>query len=285
MPVQEVTRALRSQPGLATFAGSMYVLSLTSPLAYLLARSLLLSSRGAIEAGWVAAAYGIAVSVRLVLNQANALYLTPLVNAATPKPDRTAAVAEYLRILMVILMLATAVIALFPRPWLLLLYASDFLEAAPLIVYFLLAESVLLIAGVYQALLIGFDDIRGFLASTLAGQLVTIGLAWWLVESMGGRGVAIAFLAGNFVILVGTAVRLLSRHEGRTVFAPIVPLVLALSATGAAGWWATQPSAPPPLWRAAAYLVAIALALAFLRPDERRWLLRPWRSPSGTRVP
>ncbi len=60
-------RALRSQPGLTTFAASMYVLALTSPFAYLLARSMLLSTHGAIEAGFVAAAYGIGVSIRLVL--------------------------------------------------------------------------------------------------------------------------------------------------------------------------------------------------------------------------
>jgi len=53
------TQALQSQPGLTTFAASMYVLALTSPLAYLFARSMLLSTHGAIEAGLVAAAYGI----------------------------------------------------------------------------------------------------------------------------------------------------------------------------------------------------------------------------------
>ena len=114
----------------------MYVLALTSPLAYLLARSLVLSTRGATEAGWVAAAYGIAVSVRLVLNQANGLYLTPLVNRATSKSDRTDAVAEYLRILIVLVIVTTLMIALFPRQWLAVLYSSEFVDATPLVVVF-----------------------------------------------------------------------------------------------------------------------------------------------------
>ena len=285
MRPSDVSRELSSQPGLANFAASMYVLALTSPLAYLLARSLLLSSHGEVEAGWVAAAYGLAVSVRLVLNQANGLYLTPIVNRAGPKESRTNAVAEYLRILIVLVVLSSVLIVLFPQPWITLLYSTGFLEAAPLVVYFLLAESVLLLAGVYQALLIGFDDIKGFLVSTVAGQILTIGLAWWLVGSIGGKAVGIAFLAGNSVILLSTAVRLLRAHEGRAAFAPLVPLVVSLAVIGTLGWWASRPVAPSIALRAGAFVAVAAIALAFLRPDERRWLLRPWRSPSRASVP
>lgn len=276
--------ALRSQPGLTSFAGSMYVLALTSPLAYLFARSVLLSTHGAIEAGLVAAAYGIGVSIRLVLNQANGLYLTPLVNRNTPKTERIAAVAEYLRILVVLVVLSTLVCVLFPAQWIALLYSTKFAGAVSLVAVFVLAEAVLLAAGVYQALLIGFDDISGFLVCTVAGQLLTIGLARWLVASDGGMGVGIAFLAGNSVILVGTAFRLLHRHRASRVFGPLVPLVIALGATAAAGWWATQMPGPPPLWRAAVYLGACALALVFLRPEERRWMIRPWRAPASART-
>src|SRR4030095_4611457 len=186
--------ALRSQPGLTSFAGSMYVLALTSPLAYLFARSILLSTHGAIEAGLVGARYGIGVSIRLVLNQANGLYLTPLVNRNTPKTERIAAVAEYLRILIVLVVLSTLVCVLFPAQWIALLYSSRFGGAVSLVAVFVLAEAVLLVAGVYQALLIGFDDIFGFLVCTVAGQLLTIVLAQWLVASDGGAGVGIAFL-------------------------------------------------------------------------------------------
>jgi len=266
--------ALRSQPGLASFAGAMYVLALTSPFAYLLARSTLLSTHGEIAAGMVAAAYGIAVAVRLVLNQANGLYLTPLVNRDTAKADRLAAVGEYLRVLIVLVALALLAIALFPRQWLLLLYSVQFVDAVPLVALFLLAEGVLLVAGVYQALLIGFDDISGFLASTVAGQLVIIALAAVLVPRMGGTGVAVAFLLGNALILVATATWLAVRHGGRTLLPPLFPFAVALSATALAGWWAS--TADGVVWRMAAYLASAALAIAFLRPDERRWLLRPW---------
>ena len=277
-------RALRSQPGLTTFAAAMYVLALTSPFAYLLARSMLLSTHGAIEAGLVAAAYGIGVSIRLVLNQANGLYLTPLVNRNIPKLERVDAVADYLRILIVLVVLSTLAFLLFPTQWLLLLYSTRFVDAAPLVAVFVLAEAVLLVAGVYQALLIGFDDISGFLVCTVAGQLSTIALARWLVEPSGGFGVGLAFLAGNTLILVASAIRLLHAHGAARAFSPLVPLIAALVLAGGAGWWATQPNAPAALWKLAAYVGVCGLALLFLRPDERRWLSRPWQARASTRA-
>jgi O-antigen/teichoic acid export membrane protein len=132
--------------------------------------------------------------------------------------------------------------------------------------------------------LIGFDDISGFLVCTVGGQLLTIALTRWLVASDGGAGVGIAFLAGNAVILIATALRLLSRHQASRVVAPVVVLAVALGAAAAAGWWATQAPAPAPVWRVAVYLVSCGVALAFLRPEERRWMIRPWRAPVSARA-
>jgi O-antigen/teichoic acid export membrane protein len=164
-----------------------------------------------------------------------------------------------------------------------LLFSTEFLAAVPLVTVFVLAEAVLLVAGVYQALLIGFDDITGFLVSTVTGQLVTIALTRWLVTDHGGMGVGIAFLAGNSIILVATATRLLREHDARQVFMPLWPLSIALVATAGAGWWAPRAGGPAIVWRAVAYLGACGVAFFFLRPDERRWLLRPWQAPAAVR--
>ncbi len=278
-----IGRALRSQPGVFGFAAAMYVLALTSPFAYLLARSLLLSHHGAVEAGLVAAAYGIAVSIRLVLNQANGLYLTPLVNRATAKSERIAAVADYLRILVIVVVTSTMLVVLFPRQWITVLYSKEFLGAVPLVMVFVLGEAILLVAGVYQALLIGFDDISGFLVGAVGGHLVTIILAAVLVVADGGVGVGVAFLAGNAVILVATAVRLLRAHGARQVFAPLLPVAVAMGAVAVAGWW-TAATEPSMLFRAAAFIVTCAFAFLFLRPDERRWMLRPWQRSTSPRL-
>jgi cytochrome c oxidase assembly factor CtaG len=97
-------------------------------------------------------------------------------------------------------------------------------------------------------------------------------------------GVGMAFLAGNAVILIATAVRLVSRHDATRVVTPVMLLVIALGAAAAAGWWATRAPGPAPVWRVAVYLVGCGVALAFLRPEERRWMIRPWRAPASARA-
>jgi hypothetical protein len=136
---------------------------------------------------------------------------------------------------------------------------------------------------VYQALLIGFDDISGFLVGAVGGHLVTILLAAVLVVADGGVGVGVAFLAGNAVILVATAVRLLRAHGARQVFAPLLPVAVAMGAVAVAGWW-TAATEPSMLLRAAAFIVTCAFAFLFLRPDERRWMLRPWQRSTSPRL-
>ena len=96
-------------------------------------------------------------------------------------------------------------------------------------------------------------------------------------------GVGVAFLVGNSVILVTSATRLLRVHGARQVFVPLPPLMIALVAIGAAGWWIPRASGPAALWKAGAYVAACAIAFLFLRPDERRWLLRPWQAPVAAR--
>ncbi len=76
------------------------------------------------------------------------MYLTPLVNRTTPKTERIAAVAEYLRILIVLVVLSTLVFVLFPAQWLTLLYSARVRwTRCPLVTVFVLAEAVLLDCG------------------------------------------------------------------------------------------------------------------------------------------
>jgi O-antigen/teichoic acid export membrane protein len=269
MPTFDV---LKAQPGLFRFAGAMYVLSLTSPVAYLFARSSLLSEHGAVEAGLVAAAYGVAVSLRLVLHQANALYLLPLVNRGSPKGERMEIVAEYMRVLVMLVACAALAIALFPHEVLIILYSARFLGAVHYVTLFVIAETVLLLGGVYQTLLVGFDDIGAHLASTASGHVLTIVLARFLVPGMGGAGVGVAFLAGNSVILLGTALRVWRAHSGAKAVAPLVALAGGFVAIAAAGWWAAHGDRAPLLWRAGALVAGLGIAIAVLRPAERRWL-------------
>lgn len=268
-------RALRDEPGLIGFAGSLYVLALTSPITYLASRSLILERFGAESAGFVASAYGVAVSLRLVLNQANGLYLTPLVNRQGPVEVRARATAEYMRILTVLFVLAATLIVLFPQQVISLLYASRFAPAATLVGAFVVAEGALLLAGVYQTLLVGIDDIAGFLGSTVTGHLFTLALIVPFAGTWGPLGVGVAFVLGNGLILALTVARLFWRHRIRETLRPLPLVVLGATVVSLAAWTAI---AFPHLnygIRFGVYVMAAMGLMSVLKRDERDWLMSP----------
>jgi O-antigen/teichoic acid export membrane protein len=269
-------RVLREEPGLLGFTATIHLLSLFSPLAYLVARVAVLDHHGAVEAGLFHAAYGLAIAMRVVLGQANMLYLTPILNQPTGKAERAAAAADYLRVMVVILVAGALALVLFPREWLLLLYSSRFTGAAAFLAAFVLGEAILLAATVFQMLLIGFGDVRAHALIAVAGQvtLAVLALAW--VPALGSLGVALAFVAGHAVILLLLLLRLRQAHDAPALARPLVLLLAALVALGAAGWWAAA-AAPAAGWKLALYLLVAAGSLLLLTPAERRWLLAPWR--------
>lgn len=270
---------LRREPGLVGFCATIHLLSLVSPLAYLVARVAVLEHHGAVEAGLFYAGYGLAIAVRSVLGQANLLYLTPILNRPTAKAERAAAAAEYLRVLVAILMVGALAIVLFPREWVLVLYSPRFAAAAGLVAAFILSEAILLLASVYQMLLIGYDDVRAHALIAVAGQVVLAALSLLWVPALGALGVGLAFIAGHALILVLLLARLRQRHHAQALTRPLGLLLAALATLGAAGWW-TAATTPAVGWKLLLYPLLAGGFLLLLTPAERRWLLAPWRRRS-----
>lgn len=266
---------LRKQDGLGRFILGFHLLSLTSPLAYLVARVQILSHYGAAGTGLFAAAYGLAVAMRVVLNQANGLYLMPIVNRSSAKTDRARATGEYLRVLVVMLALPALAIVLFGHAWMVLLYSREFAGATAMLGVFVAGEAMLLFAGVYRTLLIGFDDLRAHLViSVIANGVVAAG-AWLLVGPLGPAGAGYAFLGAHTIILVGSAWRLKAAHHAGAATRPLPRVLTTVATVFGAAIWVTSWE-PGVIWRVLLYaLLGLAFA-SLLSPAERRWLLAPW---------
>jgi enterobacterial common antigen flippase len=267
---------LRAEPGLVKFCTTIHLLTLASPAAYLVSRIVLLDSRGSVEAGLMAAAVGFGVAVRTAMSQANALYLTPLANRSTPMSDRAYAVSHYARTLTVLFLLGVVPIVLFPRPLLSVLYSREFLAASGTIGAFLIAEGLLLMAGVYQSLLIGFGDVNGYAASSLVANVATIIASLVLIPAHGIIGAAIAFIGGNCLLLVLTLLRLRASHSISGLVRQTGVFWLGMLSLAVATWWASGPGGGPVLPRFAICFVACAALLPLLSRAELRRLITPW---------
>jgi PST family polysaccharide transporter len=271
---------LRHEKGLVLFCTAMHLLTLAAPLAYLYARLRVFTLHGEEAAGLLAAAFGLAIAVRVVLHQGNALYLAPLVNQPTARAVRSAAAGEYLHTLSVLLVLASLAVVLFPKELLVLLYSPQFLGAAPFVAPFLIGELIMLASAVLQAVLIGFDDLRSQLTNSVAGQLVVVGLVYFLVPARGVMGAAVAIIVGHSVILMLNALRLMRSHHAASVVRTLPLLVIGISTLAAIAWWVIAAS-PALAWKLLAWVLVGALFVTRLRADERRRLLGPWRAFIG----
>src|SRR5205823_5180899 len=93
-----------------------------------------------------------------------------------------------------------------------LLFSPAFAEVGHVVFLFVLAQSILQLAGVQQALLIGLDDVAVYGIVTAGGYLLVGGVAWFLVPGYGISGAAFGFLVGASVICALTFARLSRRH-------------------------------------------------------------------------
>ena len=276
-----IREELRANPDVIAFALILYVVSLAMPLALLVVRYSVLDHYGEAEAGLLHAAMALALALNMVLNPANGLYLTPILNRDIPLGEKLAATLEFHRKLMIAIGVLALPIVLFPEWLLILLFSPAFVAVSQVVFLFAAAQVLLQMAGIYQALLIGLDNLKTYGAVTVAGYLATGGAAWLLVPAYGIRGAGLGCLAGSVILFAASLAPLYVRY--RLALPPrlllaigyVVAVVLGLGAlfAGADPW--SVPVVAAKLGCYAAF--GASLAWLFLDRGERRQLFRQGR--------
>jgi O-antigen/teichoic acid export membrane protein len=226
---------LKRKPEIGRFCLTFTLMSFTEPAAFFIARYSVLVNHGEAAAGLLQASMAIGLVLTMALAPTNGLLLTPAVNRNIPVEEKFRRVNEFLRMLMLILAVTATPLVLLPEVILTLLFSSSFAAASPYLFGFVLSELIQVLGGVYRSLLIGLDDIVAHMAICLLGHLCFAGLSWLLTPNYGISGVAAAFIAGNTVIFVASAIRLTMVHRfrlsaGSAYFAAY--LILGLGAMG-----------------------------------------------------
>jgi O-antigen/teichoic acid export membrane protein len=230
-----IVAEIRRRPAIVSFCSIIYVLSFTHPLAFLVARYTVFSRLGEAETGYLQAVYGIALGISMVLANANYLYLTPTLNQKIPAEEKIRTALRFQRAVALLLAPAIMGVVLFPGEVLYLLFSREFIQVSPYLFAFVLSEGLLLLAGVYQTLLVGFDDLKAYFVVCLSAHASIALVSLWLVPHFGIAGVLIGFLGAGILIFSLSLARLVASHGLR------VPVHLAglmsyiLVAVGAVG--------------------------------------------------
>jgi O-antigen/teichoic acid export membrane protein len=207
-----VAREWRRSPEIVPFSLMLFIAAWTHSLSLLLARYSVLTYFGEAEAGILQAAIAISMAINLVLNPANGLFLTPLMNRKIEKEEKIVQAQEFEKKLLIVLGCFAMPIVLFPDGILAVLFSTEFMAAARYLYLFVLAQCISQIAGVYQALLIGVDDWRSYATITCSGHLILGVSSWLLAPSYGLLGVGAGFLISSLSLSAMTWARLKWTH-------------------------------------------------------------------------
>src|SRR5262249_50288423 len=154
-------------PKVISFALSLYLVSFSMPIAYLIARYAVLNSQGLEGAGLLQSAMALSLALTMVMRQGNMLFLTPAMNRVGKAEEKFREAVEFLRAFSMVIALFAAPLVLFPDWWLPLFYSRRFIAASPYVYVFVLAQALELLAGIVLALLVGLDRIGTQLWVTL----------------------------------------------------------------------------------------------------------------------
>ena len=271
-----VRQALRDNPDVIGFSLILYLTSFASSGALLVVRYALLRNFGEAQTGLLQSAISVSAALILVLSPTNGLFLTPILNRDIPKAEKLRAALEYQAKLVPVLGALAAPIVLFPQLVLTVLYSPAFAQVGPLLFLFVVAQVIALLGGVYQAVLIGFDDLKVYGAATALGSVVIGVGAWLLAPGHGIPGIAMGFLAGNvvtfgilFIWLTKTHRMVASYRLSLSMAYVVVALVLAGFLLGRLDAW--QPLVM--LLKVSLYgAFLVSLALLTSREELRRLL-------------
>ena len=203
---------IRDNPDLAPHSVQLYLALATYSLTMLVIRYFVLSRLGEAEAGWLQASLGIALSLGAVMGPMNNLYLTPLVNRQIPAVSKVAAANDFARKAIMIVLLASLPIVLFPEFFTTLLYTSRFRPVAATLFAFVAWQCLAQIVSVYGQVLIGLQDVLYFSVTTCFGYALTAMLALVFVPGIGLGGAALALSASAIFMGITAAFRLRSKH-------------------------------------------------------------------------
>ena len=268
----DIFSELKRSPNIVSFAAMLYLGSFSYMLSLLVARYAIISNFGEAEAGLLQGAIVLSVAIGMVLNPANGLYLTPIMNRDIAKEEKIKAAVEFQRKMVMILCLVSLPIVMFPQLMLTILFSNKFAAVGNIVFLFIFAQLITQLSGVHQAFLIGADDLKVYAVITTAGQFGFAILAWILAPAYGIAGIAIGSIISSLVIFLASLFRLKMKHGFSLPWNLRWLMGFSLSIVLLAGWTsglASELAVHSVILKCIYLAIFVASLFFFLNDDER----------------
>ncbi len=268
-------KELRNNPLILTTSLMLYCSAITAALSYLAARYSILANFGEIQAGLLHSVMVLSFAFGTFLYPAINIYLNPLVNRNVEQSVKAYQVIQFQRKIVLVMGLAALPILMFPKFILTMMFSETFATVGEFAYLFVLSQFVVQLAGIYQSLLIGFNDVKSYTLITCTTQIISAALCFYLAPQFGIKGIAFGFLIGNVLNLAACLIKLTFKYDfslplNITSLTAFIFVILFL--TGEISNWFIE-------WNVNVILVKILFSLffcvilySFLNPEEKAYL-------------
>lgn len=254
------------------FSSVIVVLAFLTPYAALFVYYQVLKAEGLRVAGWMQAAIGLSLIVRVGLGSAHSIFLMPNVNTNMAPPARVAWSHQFQSVLSMIAAVSVPLLVLFPDIFVRILYSADLAQGARYAGLFVLAEFIWLTAASCQPLILAFDHLGVHVVQNIGVQIVLVAIAAVAIPRFGIVGAGIANLVANTTLYLSTLVFLRLKYGQRLprrVGALTAFVIASIAIAALVGAWQPTVSLPVAGAKLALYVVLAASVIPFLSPNER----------------
>jgi antigen flippase len=277
MTVQPVSlmHELRRSPEIVRFSLYLYTVMAAYSLTMLGTRYFVFSRLGEAEAGLFQAVMSVALTVGAALGPMSNVYLAPLVNRRMPVEEKLVIANDFARKMIVILLLVSLPVILFPRLILTVLFSQAFAPAAGALFVFVLWQCLYHVVNVYQQLLIGLDDVVWCAFTALVAFGTAAAVFPTLIPRLGLSGAPAALGIGYALGGLVVAARLRVRFDAAIAPAVWRHLAVCLGVISIAGMLLDPTTEWTPYgvaMRALCGLAAVPLLWSFLSEGDRAQL-------------
>ncbi|MEZ5499960.1 MAG: hypothetical protein R3E77_11105 [Steroidobacteraceae bacterium] len=267
------------------FVMIMRPLAIAGPFALLFVNYRVLQLEGAAAAGWMQAAFAIAIAASTVLSAGNLAMHTPNVSRGGTPQELMNRAEEYLCASGFLAAVCLPPLLLFPKTVISILYSQEFHPATAVLAIFLIAKLLELAVGAVQAIVIALDHMKFHVVENVLVQLLVIAAAIVLIPRFGITGAALSLALESLCLLLVSTTFLLHRHALQMPTRPLWLWIFLLSAAISCRALAPLPEwQPQPLLLRACLYAAIIGGAFILAPTslrtQLRSLLRPGRRDS-----
>lgn len=193
---------LKERPEILRYMAFLFFATVTHSFALFAVRYSVLDHQGVAAAGLLHALLAIALSINMVLAPINGFFLSPKVNRNIDNLEKIRFTMDFQKIQILFMTVIVLPFVFYPNLTIQALFSEKFISVAPYLFIFVLAQFIGQMGGVYQALMIGFDNTKMFSIITCSSWLLFAGFSWLMTPVWGYWGIGISFLVSRLLLLV-----------------------------------------------------------------------------------